>query len=552
MTKLPSHNKKILLGSSLSLALIALVGWLGVYGLHGEEPRRALVSIEMMKTGEYFFPHMFGWMYYNKPPFFNWIMVGFFAIMGNFNEWAVRMPSIISLLLLSLVNWRIVKKYIDHQTAILSSLFILSGAELLFYGSLYSGEIDLFFTLIIYLQVIAIYIFLQNERYLFMFLVSYLLAGISFLTKGPPAIPFQVLTVGFVLIYFRKFRLLFSWQHLASILVFLAVAGGYLVVLASKNHETQFIVRQFKEASQRTGLESQIIDTILGSLLFPVKLLYMLLPWSLFVIMLFHKKVRRLLKQNRLIMFSVVFVVVNIPIYWFTGDFKGRYIYPFIPFICIILGFLATAGSDLKPRWNSWIEKILAVPFFLAPIAFVAVFFVPDLSSVSINIPLQIILILAALIMIGLYLRDKKHRLLLVVLLMFLIRIGMNNTYVEALKTETNEAYYMKQTAELIRQAGKDQIFLSGPPMRYESDFEMGPIKLEADSLITAPFIAFQIPYYLTLRTGDIVLYEPNMSVGKTYLIQERYIVNDSLEHLSSIHDYFTQHEWILVRKNTE
>ena len=97
-------SRKILIIIIVPTALLALFGWLGVYGLQGEEPRRALISIEMLKDGDYIFPHMFGWMYYNKPPLFNWLMVGFFQIMGTINEWAVRMPSTLSIIFLAFLN----------------------------------------------------------------------------------------------------------------------------------------------------------------------------------------------------------------------------------------------------------------------------------------------------------------------------------------------------------------------------------------------------------------------------------------------------------------
>lgn len=155
-------SRKILIIIIVPTALLALFGWLGVYGLQGEEPRRALISIEMLKDGDYIFPHMFGWMYYNKPPLFNWLMVGFFQIMGTINEWAVRMPSTLSIIFLAFLNWKFARNFIDDKTALFSSFFILTNAEVLFYGSVYSGEIDLFFALLVYLQVMSFFIFLAR------------------------------------------------------------------------------------------------------------------------------------------------------------------------------------------------------------------------------------------------------------------------------------------------------------------------------------------------------------------------------------------------------
>ena len=38
--------------------------------LRSEEPRRAIVAMEMIFSGDYLQPQLNGWPYYNKPPFF--------------------------------------------------------------------------------------------------------------------------------------------------------------------------------------------------------------------------------------------------------------------------------------------------------------------------------------------------------------------------------------------------------------------------------------------------------------------------------------------------
>jgi 4-amino-4-deoxy-L-arabinose transferase-like glycosyltransferase len=53
---------------------------LNIVELRGEEPRRAIVAMEMDITGEYVVPKINGWNYYNKPPLFNWVLAGLFQI----------------------------------------------------------------------------------------------------------------------------------------------------------------------------------------------------------------------------------------------------------------------------------------------------------------------------------------------------------------------------------------------------------------------------------------------------------------------------------------
>ena len=542
-------NKKTLIWLILSTGLIAMFGWLGVYGLQGEEPRRAYVSIEMMLGGDYIFPHMFGWMYYNKPPFFNWIMVGFFQIMGTMNEWAVRMPSTLSIILLALINWFLTRRYVGSKVALYSSLFMVTVVEVLFYGSIFSGEIDLLFSLVVYLQVITFFIYLQKDKYFLMFTISYFLAGISFMTKGLPAIPFQVLTIGVVLIFVKKFKLLFSWQHLAGIIIFAGIIGGYIALLATDNQEVQFIIRQFKEASQRTGLETKVNDTIIGSLVFPFKILMLFLPWSLFLVFLSRKKILHSIRHNPLILFSVIFIIVNIPLYWFTGDFKSRYIYPFIPFISIVLAYSAIEGIKHFPESKIWIDRFLMIFFIVTPMAMIAVFFVPILNESAMSVPFQVSLIAASSLLLFKFLKYKKQRILLTVLLMFVIRLGLNNTYIQTLKTELQASYYQLAISEMVEITKDEPVFMSGQAMVFESEYDLGPFYFEADSLKTAPYIAFQIPYYITLETGNLVIFEEKMTRDKFYIVPDRLIDTTDINPRFGIHDDFTKQRWVLVKK---
>ncbi|MBF97968.1 MAG: hypothetical protein CMI36_03160 [Owenweeksia sp.] len=296
----------------LGLLAVAVFGWLGYIELRAEEPRRAIVSLEMYLSGNWIVPQINGWTYYNKPPVFNWLMMLFFEITGSFSEWVVRLPSLLSYLVLGLLHYRYVKQYINQKVALFASLFWLTSADLLLYGSVNTGEIDPFYALVVYLQVIVIFKGFYHQKYWSLFLVSYLLVAVGFLTKGLPSLAFQVFTLLGGAIYFRKFRLLFGWQHICGILLLVVSCGAYLYLYDSRDDVLAFFVRQFKEASQRTGLETEFSDTALQFFTFPLQLVKLTLPWSLFLVFFFKKGFLKTLRQNAFIAFSVVFVLANI------------------------------------------------------------------------------------------------------------------------------------------------------------------------------------------------------------------------------------------------
>ena len=65
---------------SLVLVAINLLGFNHLLELMAEEPRRSIIAIEMLKSGDFAIPHIYGEIYYNKPPLYNWLIAGSMAI----------------------------------------------------------------------------------------------------------------------------------------------------------------------------------------------------------------------------------------------------------------------------------------------------------------------------------------------------------------------------------------------------------------------------------------------------------------------------------------
>src|SRR5438874_4513286 len=197
----------------LLLILIGLSGSLASMELRAEEPRRAIVAMEMILGKEWIVPKIHGWNYYNKPPFFNWIMAIFFKLSGSFSESWVRMPSLLSFLLTSFFVFKLVSKYADKKTAFVAAVLLLTSVDIFFYGAVDTGEIDLFLTLLIFLQGRAIFYYSNKEKWLSLFTTSYLLTAVGVLTKGLPPVIVQGLILIIWLTYNKQFRKLVSWQH---------------------------------------------------------------------------------------------------------------------------------------------------------------------------------------------------------------------------------------------------------------------------------------------------------------------------------------------------
>src|SRR5437763_17044815 len=93
------------MNSRLSAVLVVFLVWaviylpaLGSIAIKGEEGRRILPAVEMLKTGNYIVPEVGGNPYFRKPPLVNWLVAASFRTFGVRNEWTARLPSPVALL----------------------------------------------------------------------------------------------------------------------------------------------------------------------------------------------------------------------------------------------------------------------------------------------------------------------------------------------------------------------------------------------------------------------------------------------------------------------
>ena len=86
-------TNRTLIAISFLLLLIGFFSSLNTLELRAEEPRRAVVAMEMYYSGDWIVPKIHGWNYYNKPPLFNWVVALHYTLFGTTTEWVVRLPS---------------------------------------------------------------------------------------------------------------------------------------------------------------------------------------------------------------------------------------------------------------------------------------------------------------------------------------------------------------------------------------------------------------------------------------------------------------------------
>jgi len=510
----------------LLLIPVSVFLYINYLELRLEEPRRAIVSLEMMLSGDYIVPRINGSLYYNKTPLFNWVIAGMFKLFNGHADWMVRVPSLLAFLLTGYFNYRFVARYFNKQVALLSTLFFLTSADIFFYETLVSGEIDLFYALLVYLQVISIYHFYRQKNYAALFVISYLFTALGFLTKGFPSFLFQGLTLMMLTFWQKDRKLLFRWQHIAGLFTLGLVLGSYFYAYSQRADVNDFIASLFSESVNKSALGQHKNRLWINTLVFPLQFLSFVLPWSLLVIFLFKKQLFREIRKNHVMVYSLLFILVNIPVYWITGSVKNRYMLMFFPFLCMLFAYVFTIRHQVWEKWRNYSNRFFLVLVLLTALATLVIrfFSIRNITHPSLLISL---VLASALFATGyLFFRFKTERIYLIILYLVFLRIGFGIYYFPSYDLSSNEGYRKTMLAkQLIEKAEGQPVYLTGRPDVREVQSGLGPLVFHKAALSTPPFISYSLPYYYEVYSGRIMYYQEKTKKGNIYLVYGNEII---------------------------
>ena len=109
----------------LLLLVPALFINLGVSPLITDEATRGIVAFEMKQSGNLITPTINGEYYFNKPPLYNWILLGFFNLFNQYSELVLRLPALISLLLFGWIIYDTTRRQMGSRVGFISEIELL-------------------------------------------------------------------------------------------------------------------------------------------------------------------------------------------------------------------------------------------------------------------------------------------------------------------------------------------------------------------------------------------------------------------------------------------
>jgi 4-amino-4-deoxy-L-arabinose transferase-like glycosyltransferase len=516
-----SKNEIVFLAFALLLLIISLFLNLGKQPIYMEEQKRALVALEMIFNNNFWVPTEFGEPYFNKPPLYNWVIIGAYKLFGNYSEFSTRFFSVLSFLLTGLMFFLIGKKYAGIRFALLSSLLFLVSVDIYYYFSLI-GEIDLFYTLIIFCCIVSIFHFYEKRKYFHLFITAYFFCAVGTLTKSIPSILFLEISLFVFFIYKKDLKKLISFPHFTGIIIYFIIIGGYLYIYSKFNSLEEYMTGLWLDSEKRTILGNQGLRSFSHFFVFPLETLKNILPGTLLILFCFRKNIIKIIQANKFIEFSFYILISNFIIYWLSPGAKQRYIYVLYPFLIAILTYpyiLNNAKISLSKILNCIITFTLLAGF----IGCLLLPFISPFSETPYILFTSIVSCLLTILLIVFHLKRKINPMFLLIGMFIIMRIVFDLTILP-IRANDDFASIRKMNGLAISDIIKDE-----------------PLYIYQNSHVSNGMI-----YYVVRETHSIVEREYDIFQNAYYIIEDTYF--DDLTYQTFYEFKFRDSNFKLIR----
>ena len=360
-----------------------------------DEGKHASTSKDMVISGDWITPKYNGENFYDKPPLYNWLAAISFKLFG-FTALAARLPAAFLGLGCVMITYWLARTMFGSVVAFLSALVLATSAEHIVLSRAVVHDISLAF--FVSLTLTLFFVGYKNERHRKpAFLFGYAAAGFAVLAKGPIGLALPVMIVGLFLIYKKQLKLLREMQIGWGLLIFLAIAAPWYILISVRNPDYLGYFLLEKNFGSFLSQHSRHQEPFYYY--FPV-LAGGLFPWSLFFPLALYRAFRAKAALHgdgiifALIWFSVIFIFFS------TANSKlGTYILPLFPAASVLVGVL---WYDLLYASNRILHKWVFLSYlpFAAVILLALVYlllFAPDSLVADTGISLHLLIFFCCL-----------------------------------------------------------------------------------------------------------------------------------------------------------
>lgn len=326
------------------LAILMLIPFLGLTDFNTKgEPREAVVAYTMLEHGNWILPINNGGDIPYKPPFFHWCITFFSLIIGHVNEFTSRLPSAISLILMTVGGFTFFAKRKDTKTAAIAAILTLTSFEVHRAGT--NCRVDMVNTAFMVGAMYLLYRWWEKGKKQLSWLAILCMSGAT-LTKGPVGIILPCFVMGVFMLTQREKFWGIVWRMTLTAVLSLIIpffwyyaayqqGGNAFLQLVAEENIGRFMGKMTYESHENPAWYN-LLTLIMGWLPYTLLLLFSLfiLPWKQFSKSKFIQNVKQ---ATPLQVFTWLAFLLVLFFYCIPKSKRSVYLLPCYPFMAYLI-----------------------------------------------------------------------------------------------------------------------------------------------------------------------------------------------------------------------
>ncbi len=326
------------------LAIVMLVPFLGLTDFNTKgEPREAVVAYTMLEHGNWILPINNGGDIPYKPPFFHWCIAFFSLLIGHVNEYTSRLPSAISLILMTVGGFVFFAKRKDTQTSLVTAVLTLTTFEVHRAGT--NCRVDMVNTAFMVGAMYLLYRWWEKGKHQLPWL-AILCMSVATLTKGPVGIILPCFVMGIFMLTQRENLWDITWRLGLTAILSLIIpfcwyyaayqqGGDEFLRLVKEENIDRFMGKMNYESHENPAWYN-LLTLATGWLPYTLLLLFSLfiLPWKKFSK---SKFVDNMKKATPLQVFTWLAFLLVLFFYCIPKSKRSVYLLPCYPFMAYLI-----------------------------------------------------------------------------------------------------------------------------------------------------------------------------------------------------------------------
>jgi len=369
-------------GVSRDLTLLLLASVTAFFLLLGSPPATKSQELRVLETaremderGEYMVPYFRGNRRFEKPPLAYWLALAGYRLVGSVNEWSGRLYSAAAGTATVLLVYAFSRTLGRPRTGLWAGLIL--ATSLLFVQSARRAEIDVLLTSATTAAIYAGWRALGDSshagsRSLLWVHLAWLAMATAVLAKGPAGLSFPFAVLAAYLACKRQWRDFRLLLYPSAVLLFLAVALPWFLVVAHKEDlSVDVFAREMNTAMG--GVNHGKEGLVYAWFFYLIRVWYDFAPWSLLLVPAVASAIKHLSSERGFLLVwagSILFLLE------FVGNKQPHYFLPAFPALSLLVGWWLESKAPslrfLPQRWP-WACAATVVAISLLVTALLAV-----------------------------------------------------------------------------------------------------------------------------------------------------------------------------------